>query len=486
MTYHLSHSAHLPHFSTSSEYDPNLKVYSTAYPWLFPGGIGDVYDEVRGRVDDLDDGPIRNLKSWAKHLLRFEDGRFQKCQLFGLYVYNMIQRQENNKKGAYFHSDKGWYGKNPPSLEELKNQIRNGIFTFVSKLRYYAQTIRGSDGYWRNKTNELRSWIDFHVSRGHGPPTHFITLTCAENWWADLRDIYADLETNAGNVAEATLLRDGNFRAMCRAARKYPMYVNEYFMMRAKRFMDEFARDALDLEYYWGRVEFASGRGAIHLHILGIGKDKAYLNDFYRAKTEQAKTRVLQKYAEEKLGMTANVEFDPNHKKFDSGKCDDQTQTSQSPLGWRYTEGSNPLLDEIHLAQDAMCHRCNEYCLGYVDTKGIKLRTCRFGYGQEATPNKGDTPGKELIPNASIVKERGIEHLHLPRLHSRSVVQHSRHVLNAWRANADVQLLIYRSNPDIPDVGEIEAVSKYCTAYAGKTHHTTREEINTIQDVILG
>ena len=37
------------------------------------------------------------------------------------------------------------------------------------------------------------------------------------------------------------------------------------------------ARDALDLEYYWGRVEFASGRGAIHLHILGIGKEQGLL-----------------------------------------------------------------------------------------------------------------------------------------------------------------------------------------------------------------
>lgn len=283
----------------------------------------------------------------------------------------MIQRQENNKKGSYFHSDKGWYGKNPPTLEELKHQIRNGIFTFVSKLRYYAQSIRGSDGYWRNKTNELRSWIDFHVSRGHGPPTHFITLTCAENWWSDLRNIYATLESNAGNESEASLLRDGNFRAMCRAARKFPMYVNEYFMMRAKQFMDEFARDALDLEYYWGRVEFASGRGAIHLHILGIGKNKAYLNDFYRAKSEHAKTMVLQRYAEGKLGMTANIAFDKNHSKFDSNTGDDQTVTSMSPLGWRYSEATDPNLDLIHLAQDAMQHRCNEYCLGPVDKAGI-------------------------------------------------------------------------------------------------------------------
>ena len=64
-------------------------------------------------------------------------------------------------------------------------------------------------------------------------------------------------------------------------------------------------------------------------------------------------------------------------------------------------------------------------------------------------------------------------------------MQHSRNILQAWRANADIQLLIYRSNPDIPDVGEIKSVCKYCTAYAGKTHQTTCQEINAIQDIII-
>jgi len=31
--------------------------------------------------------------------------------------------------------------------------------------------------------------------------------------------------------------------------------------------------------------------------------------------------------------------------------------------------------------------------------------------------------------------------------------------LQAWRTNADVQLLIYRSNLNIPDVGEIYAAA---------------------------
>ena len=163
-----------------SKYDANSKLYSTSYPWLFPGGIGDIYDEVRGGLDQIT-GQGKSLKTWVLHLLHYYDGQFQNCQLFNLYVFYTIQRQDNNKKGACFHSDKNWYGKDPPKLEELNQQIRHGDFTFISKLRYYSQTIRDTDGNWRNKTNELRAWINFHVSRHHGPPTYLITLTCAEN-----------------------------------------------------------------------------------------------------------------------------------------------------------------------------------------------------------------------------------------------------------------------------------------------------------------
>ena len=57
--------------------------------------------------------------------------------------------------------------------------------------------------------------------------------------------------------------------------------------------------------------------------------------------------------------------------------------------------------------------------------------------------------------------------------------------LQALRANADIQLLIYRSDPNIPDIGEIKAVSRYCVSYAGKRYKTTRQEINSMQDIIF-
>ena len=60
-------------------------------------------------------------------------------------------------------------------------------------------------------------------------------------------------------------------------------------MKRANEFMDGYARDVLGIKYYWERVEFSAGGGQIHLHILSIAKNKAYLHDFYRAETEQEK-----------------------------------------------------------------------------------------------------------------------------------------------------------------------------------------------------
>jgi len=46
----------------------------------------------------------------------------------------LVTPMTKNKKGSYLHSYKGWYGKNLLTLEELKHQIRKGIFTFVLKL----------------------------------------------------------------------------------------------------------------------------------------------------------------------------------------------------------------------------------------------------------------------------------------------------------------------------------------------------------------
>ena len=48
-------------------------------------------------------------------------------------------------------------------------------------------------------------------------------------------------------------------------------------MKRIRSFLDSVPKDMLGIEHYSGRVEFSPGRGQIHLHKLGISKDKVYL-----------------------------------------------------------------------------------------------------------------------------------------------------------------------------------------------------------------
>ena len=155
----------------------------------------------------------------------------------------------------------------------------------------------------------------------------------------------------------------------------------------AKTFMDQFARNVLLVEYYWGWVEFASGRGQNHLYLLGIAKEKGYLNDFYRARTEVEKIRILEKYAYETLDMTANVAFDSDHQRLSDVK--EHAVTTLSPLGIRYVDCQNPERDVTLLAQDAMNHDCNRYCLGDTGTKSTKLCDCRFGFGTKKNQQYG-------------------------------------------------------------------------------------------------
>jgi hypothetical protein len=142
-------------------------------------------------------------------------------------------------------------------------------------LRSFSRNKKGSDNFCRSRTKDLQHWITHHVARGHGPPTFFITLSCAKNWWIDLKRLLAQLKDTAQNYLGAEAIRDGSMIAMSNAFWRHPLFVNKYFMRRAKSFMSTVVKMALGIEHYWGRVEFAPGRGAIHVHIIAIAKDMA-------------------------------------------------------------------------------------------------------------------------------------------------------------------------------------------------------------------
>lgn len=126
-------------------------------------------------------------------------------------------------------------------------------------LRYFARNIKGSDNYWRARTEDLQYWIQHHIARGRGPPTFFITLSCAEYWWPDLLRLLAQLERKADREGDATAIESGNSLVIKKSAKRYALYVNDFFMKRATKFLKTVLKDALGIEHYWARVEFAPG-----------------------------------------------------------------------------------------------------------------------------------------------------------------------------------------------------------------------------------
>ena len=81
------------------------------------------------------------------------------------------------------------------------------------------------------------------------------------------------------------------------------------------------------------------------------------------------------------------------------------------------------------------------------------------------TPNMYDTPGFPMTTVPKLVHElQGFDRLELPRNHRR-VVASSKWLLQGWRANCDLQPLLYAGDPFYPSPDEIARVTDYIVAY---------------------
>ena len=114
-----------------------------------------------------------------------------------------------------------------------------------------------------------------------------------------------------------------------------------------------------------------------------------------------------------------------------------------------------------------------------------KKRFCKAGAGQEKDALKGNTPGFELT-DVPIIKadHKKTTRLYMPRNHRR-VNQSSMDLLQSWRGNCDIQLLVYNTNPKEPNIGEIARVTDYVVAYSCKGNATIQEEIETNKAIAL-
>ena len=163
------------------EFDENIKLFCKAFPWLYPGGIGDFNEFSNQSI---------TLQNYFTQQLHYHDARFAKDKIWAFYAYNYLQRHNNMKQGGYFID--GFFKNGPETIDELQQEIEQGKTSWIDHITYFSQRIPGSSAYWRNQRSQVYTWINHHIEEGHGAPAMFITLSCAEYHWPDIKRLLID------------------------------------------------------------------------------------------------------------------------------------------------------------------------------------------------------------------------------------------------------------------------------------------------------
>lgn len=330
-----------------SEYS-NVRIFARAFPWLFPGGYGDIQDYSK---------PETAVADWGKRLLYYEDARFAKDKLFCFFAMNYIIRHRNSTSGKFFIEK---FQRNvPDTLDELKDAIRNGNTSFVNHLTFYNRRIKGSSPYWFQKRSELYAWINQHIEQGNGPPTYFITLSCAEYFWPDVIELLRDRLQIAGQ--DVTECHYGSPK-LVQLVNDYSLVIQEYFQMRTETWLDSVGKEIFGIKHYWVRYEFAPARGQIHAHLLAIPADHDIFelchHDLQQDNGEQLRANRLAEWAETTFGLTASVDA-----KFEERNPEGSTSPASIRFG-TIADNDDAIMDDAYnLMHYCELHGCSQFCL---------------------------------------------------------------------------------------------------------------------------
>lgn len=331
-----------------NEYSPT-RIFARAFPWLFPGGFGDVKDYPG------------DINKWGQHLLYYEDGRFATDKFFSFFALNYITRNRNSNSGNWFVN--GFNKGGPQNLQELKESIESGDNSFVNRLTYFNKRVKGSSAYWFQQRSQVYSWINYHVESGHGPPTFFITLSCGEYYWPDIIRLLKE-RMEIAKDPRVTKCFTGSTK-LTEIINDYSIVIQEYFQDRLELWLKVVGKQVFGIAHHWGRYEFAPGRGQIHIHLLAIRKDQTILHlchkDLQEPDGRTKRAERLAKWSSDHFGLTATVKED-----FDQREI----TPNSSPCSIRLSDvvKSDPTTqsleeDEQNLLKFCQVHQCNGFCM---------------------------------------------------------------------------------------------------------------------------
>ena len=352
---------------------------------------------------------------------------------------------------------------------------------FVNHLTYWNERTKGSNPHWFKKRSEVHAWINEHMQLNNGPPTYFITLSCAEYFWPDVIELLKQRMSMAG--LDTSMVYVGSPK-LIQLVNDYTIVIQEYFQKRVETWLQTVGKKIFSIKHYWVRYEFAPGRGQIHAHLLAIPDNHDIFVSCHRLLKDQdgqeARAKCMAKWAQSTFGLTASVS---------EGFDDQSTEDCSAHVQMRFLDVGDDLESQLEDTQRLLCvcqqHKCSEFCMRKRNKK-THLRSCKVGAGQEQTVGTADTPGFPLHSEPQVITDhRRAKKLCMPRNHKR-LNQTSLDLLRSWRGNCDVQVLIYDNDPRYPNLAEVAKVTDYVVSYACKGSASLKEEREQNKNLIIG
>jgi hypothetical protein len=140
------------------------------------------------------------------------------------------------------------------------------------------------------------------VEAGNGATHFFITLSCAEYMWKDVRRLIIDRFEAAGlPVSDLE-------KSWVKIVNDCTLIVQEYFQERVKVWLKTVGKRIFKIKHYWLRFAFAPSRGQIHAHFIAITD---FNEVFYRYSQlgphTEAQAEFLKLWSEESLRIICDV-----------------------------------------------------------------------------------------------------------------------------------------------------------------------------------
>ena len=331
-----------------SEYDTTIKLFCKAFPWLYPGGRGDFND-----YSEFDE----DIDTWMERLLYYFDARFARDKMWCLFALNYAMRRKNAIAGSYFV--KSFLEDPPKSLSELQEKIENDNIDWINRIQYYSYKVRGSAGYWRFKRSKVYTWINHHVSVGNGPPSLFITLSCAEYYWPNIRRLLKERTAFSGSHSNFS-----SRSSFTQEVNDMTIVVQEYFQRRVSIWLQTIGRYIFGIQHHWLRYEFAPGRGQIHAHMLAITNHHDVHNHYYNLQkfndAGQQQAEFLADWVDRTFAMTAMVLPEMMEAVEQLNK---QQQQQVHPSNHFFSDVTDHQQDITRCQWFLQRHQCSEKCL---------------------------------------------------------------------------------------------------------------------------